>query len=339
MHLPRPRGPVSDAVVRALRSSGADADLAADARHAASSSDDVLLDDDVQLALWTLYELHYRGFEDADDRCEWDPCAIAARLAIEGPFEQALRTRAAPHLREPAGDDLVADLERLVDTVTGPSLARYVQRSADREQLLELMVHRSVYHLKESDPASWTIARLDGPPKTALAELQYDEYGSGRAERLHATLFGDSLEELGLSREYGGYVDVVPAATLALNNAMSLFGLHRRLRGASLGHLAAFEMTSSLPCRRFAQGIRRLGLGDRVAEYFDEHVEADAVHEQIAMRDVCGGLVAQEPGTRADVLLGAAVCLDLENLVSGRILEAWTDGRSSLLGAPVGEAA
>ena len=64
---------------------------------------------------------------------------------------------------------------------------------------------------------------------------------------------------------------------------MSLFGLHRRWRGAALGHLAAVEMTSSEPSRRYSAGLRRLGFDERVTVFYDEHVEADAVHEQIAV--------------------------------------------------------
>ena len=154
------------------------------------------------------------------------------------------------------------------------------------------MTQRSLYHLKESDPTAFVLPRLDGPAKAALAELLYDEYGGGRPDRLHATLFARALEGCGLDPAYGAYVDLTPGYTLAVNNAMSLFGLHRRLRGAALGHLAAFEATSSLPCRRIASGIRRLGLPDAVWDYFDEHVEADAVHEQVALRNICGTLVA-----------------------------------------------
>ena len=67
--------------------------------------------------------------------------------------------------------------------------------------------------------------------------------------------------------------------------------LGRRLTGrwlpALLGHLAVFEMTSTEPSRRYAAGIRRLGGDDLAARYFDEHVEADAVHEQIAAHAAC----------------------------------------------------
>ena len=103
------------------------------------------------------------------------------------------------------------------------------------------------------------------------------------------------MTDAGLCADYGAYVDDVPVEVLALNNAMSLFGLHRRLRGAALGHLAAFETTSSLPSRRITQGLARLEFPQSLIDYYDEHVEADAVHEQLAVRAICGALVTEEP--------------------------------------------
>jgi pyrroloquinoline quinone (PQQ) biosynthesis protein C len=226
--------------------------------------------------------------------------------------------------------DVATQVVEVIESVPGPSVAHFVQREATHEQVVELMMLRSVYHLKESDPSALVLARVDGPVKAALAELLYDEYGGGRPERLHATLFARALEGCGLDPAYGAYVDLTPGYTLAVNNAMSLFGLHRRLRGAALGHLAAFEATSSLPCRRIASGIRRLGLPDAVWDYFDEHIEADAVHEQVALRNICGTLVADQPGLRDDVLLGAAVCMDLDAVAAERMIDAWQHGHSTL---------
>jgi hypothetical protein len=161
-------------------------------------------------------------------------------------------------------------------------------------------------------------------------ELQYDEYGAGRAHRQHAHLFAEGMAACGLDRTYGAYVDAVPGLTLALSNAMSLFGLHRRLRGASVGHLAALEATSSLPCKKYVGGIRRLDLPEEIAEYFDEHVEADAVHEQVAVRDICGALVEQQPELRTEVLFGAAACLLTDSLLAEHVLTSWQLGLGSL---------
>jgi hypothetical protein len=127
----------------------------------------------------------------------------------------------------------------------------------------------------------------------------------------------------GLEERYGAYVDEVPGEILEQNNAMTLFGLHRRLVGAAMGHLAAFEMTSSQPSRRLAQGLERLELPAEVIGYYTEHVEADAVHEHLAARGICAALVEAQPETAGDVYFGAFTCLDLEDRVAGAALSAW----------------
>jgi hypothetical protein len=111
---------------------------------------------------------------------------------------------------------------------------------------------------------------------------------------------------------------------------MSLFGLHRRLRGALAGHLAAFEMTSSEPNRRYASGLRRLGGDSAATAFYDEHVTADAVHEQIAAHDLCGSLAASEPGLAPDILFGAAAALLLDARFAGHLLDRWAAGQPSL---------
>lgn len=311
MLVPKARGELSESLFEALRQEPEDVD---------GSWAEPTGADDAQIALWTMYELHYRGFDDVDDRMEWHPAILGLRQELEREFESELRSR-VPHasLGEPFAESLFA----FIADHDGPSLAAHIQRRADRDQVLELLRHRSIYHLKESDPIAWVVPRLPTAPQAALMELQYDEYGGGDPNRLHAHLFALGLEASGLRSDYGAYIDDVPVEVLAENNAMSLFGLHRRLRAAALGHLAAFEATSSLPSRRMAQGLDRLGFPAEMIGYYAEHVEADAVHEQLAVRTICGSLVEAEPALVDDVLLGAFTCLDLEDRFAHRLLEAW----------------
>ncbi len=312
MLLPKARGELSQALFDAMRSDPCDPETAA---HVQPTDRD-----DVQIALWAMYELHYSGFEDVDDELEWHPGVLGLRRALERDLERELRARQpATTLDGPFAEALFA----FIAGHDGPSIAAYVQRKADREQVLELLRHRSIYHLKESDPIAWVVPRLPTAPKAALMELQYDEYGGGDPNRLHAHLFALGLEASGLRVDPNAYIDDVPVEILELNNAMSLFGLHRRLRAASLGHLAAFEATSSLPSRRVAQGLARLELPPEMIAYYEEHVEADAVHEQLAVRTICGALVEQEPQLIDDVVFGAFTCLDLEDRYAQRMLDAW----------------
>ena len=203
-------------------------------------------------------------------------------------------------------------------------------RKAGLGELREFLIHKSIYQLKEADPHTWAIPRLQGRAKAALVEIQADEYGGGRPERMHSALFARTMRGLGLDDAYGAYVDVVPAVSLAAVNLMSLFGLNRRLRGAITGHLAIYEMTSSQPNRLYGNGFRRHGFDAAVTHYFDEHVEADAVHEQIAGRDLAGGLVEAEPGLLSDVLFGATAVMAVDGMLSSHLLAAWEAGGSSL---------
>ena len=287
-------------------------------------------DEDLQLSLYCLYELHYRGLPGVDERWEWNPSLLAFRAALEREFEAELAVLAGPAGEAPDPECSDVLLRAIADADDGPSLSRYMARDGTRDQLLEFLVHRSAYQLKEADPHSWAIPRLDGAAKAALVEVQADEYGGGRPERVHARLFADSMAAVGLDPSYGAYLDHVPAVTLATVNLMSLFGLHRRLRGAIVGHLALFEMTSSVPNRRYGDALRRLGYGDAATEFFDEHVEADAVHENIAAVDMAGGLMRQEPDVAADVLFGARALAGLDRLWADHMLGSWERGESSL---------
>ncbi|MET1074505.1 MAG: iron-containing redox enzyme family protein, partial [Umezawaea sp.] len=165
----------------------------------------------------------------------------------------------------------------------------------------------------------------------ALVEIQADEYGGGRFERMHSELFRTVMRSLDLDDSYGAYLDQVPAVTLAVSNTMSLFGLHRRWTPALLGHLAAFEMTSSLPNRRYGNGLRRLGHDATATRFYDEHVEADAVHEQIAAHDLCGGYVQDHPDSADDILFGAACALAVDNVMAAHLLAKWDGGSSALV--------
>jgi hypothetical protein len=329
VQLPTPRGPLSEVLLATLRDPAPPQDEMTDL--AAELADDGVLGEDFQLSLYVLYELHYRGFAGVNERWEWHPGLIALRSELEADFEATLRERLSVS-EEPANPaNLGVTIMELIDADDGPQLSTYMERRADLDQFREFLIHRSAYQLKEADPHSWAIPRLDGPAKAALVEVQADEYGGGRPDRVHATLFAKAMRALDLDPAYGAYLDRIPAVTLATVNLMSLFGLHRRLRGAIVGHLAAFETTSPIPNGRYAKGLRRLGLGEDALDFFDEHVEADSVHENIAVYDMAQGLALSDPALADDILFGVRALLDLDASWAQHVLERWENGASSLL--------
>ncbi|MFF8594714.1 iron-containing redox enzyme family protein [Streptomyces sp. NPDC015220] len=316
--LPPARGPLSAAVTAYLLGTGP-LPRAEEADGAAAYGDDL------QLALYLCYELHYRGFAGVAARREWDPDLLRVRAALERRFLTALRADTPGH---DGLDDALADL--LVEPVQGAGVSHYLRDEGELWQLREYAAQRSLYHLKEADPHAWVLPRLRGRAKAAMAAVEFDEYGGGRAARVHARLFADLMTDLGLDTAYGRYLDAASAEVLATVNLMSLFGLHRETRGALVGHFAAVEITSSPGSRRLAEAMRRTGAGPAAEFFYDEHVEADAVHEQVVRHEVIAGLLEEEPHLAADVAFGIDATGYLEDRLGDRLLADWRAGRSSL---------
>lgn len=281
--------------------------------------------DDLQLALYQCYELHYRGFAGVSPALEWDPGLLRVRAALERRFLAALRADTPVH---DSVEDAIGAL--LVEPVHGEGVSHFLRDEGELWQLREYAAQRSLYHLKEADPHAWVLPRLWGRAKAAMAAVEFDEYGGGRADRVHARLFAALMTDLGLDTTYGRHLDAASAACLVTVNMMSLFGLHRVLRGALVGHFAAVEITSSPGSRRLAEAMRRTGAGPAAEHFYDEHVEADAVHEQIVRHEVIDGLLEQEPHLAADVAFGVDATCHVEDLFGARLLADWRAGRSSL---------
>ncbi|MFD9124049.1 iron-containing redox enzyme family protein [Kitasatospora sp. NPDC059571] len=315
---PPARGPLSALVLDLLAASpGTAPGRAADVPDA--------LGEDAQLALYVCYELHYQGFHRVDPGWEWDPGLLTLRAGLEEAFLAALREAVG----EPGPlEQVIADL--LVEPPDGTGPSYHLLEHGARWQAREYVVHRSLYHLKEADPQLWAVPRLPHPAKAALMTVQYDEYGAGRPERAHALLFAQMMADLGLNTRYGHYLDAVPAPALAVVNLMSMFGLHRALRGAAVGQFAAVEITSPPGAARLAAALERLGASSAGTLFYREHVVADAVHEQLVRRTVLDPLVAGDPALAADIAFGIAATGAVEDRLAAHLLGAWGRGRSSL---------
>ena len=341
--LPQNRGPVTYMLWADLLAYPSDCPLTAtggSVRQALRTSEDILYDEDLQLALFCLYELHGSGINGVDDRWEWDPGLLEVRHQIESAFEARLRRGTTelfgPEGQVPRSAEEVADrLSALTAGTNGPSVTDFVSREADTDQVREFLVHQSVRQLKESDPHCWSVPRLTGRPKAALVDLQADGYGSGQPHRVRSERFAAVMVSLGLDTGFGAYLEWMPALSLAAVNMISMFGLNRRLRGAAAGQLAIDEIGSLLPHAAYAEGLRRLGLPpvDEVPDVADaavEQAEVGAVHGWAAGRDLAGGLVEQDPSLADDVFFGAASACLMDQLLGRWQLEAWHAGRSSL---------
>ena len=316
--LPAPRGPLSEWVLHHLRGERT-------GRPGVALTADPF-DDDLQLALYCCYESHYSDLPQVERDVEWDVELLSFRSNLECAFELGLRDAVAGVPTNGAARELIP---AMIAADTGPSLSSYMEARGTLAQMREFVVHRSAYQLKEADGHTFGIPRLDGTAKQLLVEIQAGEYGAdGHDRRMHATLFAQTMRELGLDDRPHAYLDVLPGSALAISNVISLFGLNRRWRGALVGHLTVFEMTSVVPMGRYARALERLGASPAARRFYDVHVLADAEHEVVAL-DMAEAYTAAEPEGLADVLFGAGCAIAAEDRFARRLLEGWGDGRDA----------
>ena len=287
-------------------------------------------DDDFQISLFLLQELSFRRLEGVDPAWEEEPSLLALRAALERQLEEELRDRITVPTCRPT--DVARTLVELLDKADGPSLSTWVETHATLSHLREFVVHRSAYQLKEADPHSFAIPRLSaGRAKTALLEIQLDEYGHMEPSEAHAELFRATMNEFGLRP--GAHIDLLPAVTLRTNTVLNCFTRSRRLLGACLGHLAVFEMTSVEPMARYAAACRRLlpgPRGTRAARFYDVHVAADGFHQRIALDRLVAGFAEQYPDESTELLFGAAALMRVEAELARHVLQCWNAGMTSL---------
>ena len=307
--LPQPRGEVTERLFEALRKPP----------HTVDSPVAPVADEDLHLALYCCYELHYRGFEGVDDPWKREPSLLALRAQRSSVEFEAIARLVGWPVNRRFREGRCAPARVIRPTTLRRSRAH--PTAGDGEQLLEFTV-------TDRRPAQGGRSTLVGAAAAVEkaeggdGQVQADEYGDGSQQDRPRELFAARWRRQGSTG---------PTAHTSSNSGRDAgdgqpdvaVGLHRRLAARSSGHLALFEITSLVPNRRYATGLRRLGYGDD-ASFLRRRVVADAVHESVARR----------PGTRparigprlgADILWRRESAAGDRRPVGAHMMQAWGD--------------
>src|SRR3712207_67859 len=94
--LPSPRGETSSLLVDRLGP-----EVSTIPPHMPVAPDDPFADEDLQLALYLCYELHYSGFDGVHPEWEWEPARLRLRRRLERIFEESLLDTVGPPVGGP----------------------------------------------------------------------------------------------------------------------------------------------------------------------------------------------------------------------------------------------
>ena len=78
------------------------------------------------------------------------------------------------------------------------------------------------------------------------------------------------------------------------------------------------------------EALQRMGAPGPCREFYREHIEADAVHEQVVRTDVVGDLLVREPHLERDVVFGMRSFGVVEEHLADHLIRCWNSGDTSL---------
>jgi hypothetical protein len=302
------------------------------AEAAFDDGDDDALDD----AHRTLYVLYAQG--------SWSPVGaprsnqhdltLAAVLAeLERGFEGALARLELPEAPPAEADRFARWLAHLAleaPLVPPTGMPEYIREHVTLDQLKEIVAQRSLFFLKEPDPWAMVIPTLRGEAKAGLLDLVLDEYGWGRHDHMHSTVYEDLMARLGLDTGFDAYFDRTAWQYLAALNLQAMYARHSRLCRRMYGYIYLVEADSPGSMRNYISAYRRLGMDDEdLLRFYDLHVTADEGHSDVALNEVILPVVRAEPEARADIARGVLEGRVIHHLFSKHLFDSFTEGRSS----------
>jgi hypothetical protein len=266
-----------------------------------------------------------------------DPTMAAVLAELEGGFERWLAEFELPESPpdDPAEftswlEDLA--LERDLPQIPPSGLGTFVRDDITLDQLKEIVAQRALFFLKEPDPWAMVIPSLHGRAKAGLLDLLLDEYGWGRYDQMHSTVYQELLAALGLETEYDAYIDRAAWQYLASMNLQNLYARHRRLCRRMYGYVYLVEADSPRSMKDYLAAWDRLGLGDeeKITRFYELHVTADEGHQDVALQEVIRPVVEDEPDAREEIARGVLEGRAVHRLFGAHLAATVKQGRTSL---------
>lgn len=274
---------------------------------------------------------------DAERRNQHDPTMLAVLRELERGFERWLERFALPEAPPESPEAFapwLADLalERELPQIPPTQMGDYLRGEITREQLEEIVAQRSLFFLKEPDPWAMVIPSLHGEAKAGLLDLLLDEYGWGRYDQMHSTVYAELMTALGLDDTYDAFAGRAAWQFLASMNLQNLYARHRRLCRRMYGYIYLVEADSPRSMQNYLAAWERLGLSDdeRITRFYELHVTADEGHQDVALNEIIVPVVRAEPAAREEIARGVLEGRAVHRLFSAHLDRSFRAGVSSL---------
>lgn len=195
-----------------------------------------------------------------------------------------------------------------------PAWPSFVRDEISLAQLKQIVSHRSLFFLREPDPWIYAIPTLTGVAKAGLIDLLLDEYGWGKLEHMHSSVYARLMAALGLEAALDHHELSTPWQFLATQNHQWMLALTPGLSRQLLGTIYLTEAESPAAMSNYLAAWQRLGVTDtEILHFYELHVSADENHRDVALQEVLIPACADDPRAAMEIALG---------ILDGKALEA-----------------
>lgn len=196
----------------------------------------------------------------------------------------------------------------------GTGWGRFVRDEITLDQLRRIVAQRSLFFLREPDPWIFALPTLTGVAKAGLIDLLLDEYGWGKLDHMHSSVYARLMNALDLDPRPDAYEAEASWQYLATLNHQWMLALTPGLSRRLLGTIYLTEADSPSAMANYLIAWERLGVTDpEVLKFYEIHICADENHRDVALGEVLLPVCEQDPAAIAEIAAG---------IVDARTLEA-----------------
>lgn len=304
-------------------------------RRAFDDGDDAALDE-AHRALYVLHAQSSWSPVDAPRDNQHDPTIAAVLLELERGFERSLARFDVPADVPEEPDAFAAwladlALQRDLPQLPPTGMAGFIRDAITLDQMKEIVAQRSLFFLKEPDPWAMVIPTLQGEAKAGLLDLLLDEYGWGRYDHMHSTVYEDLMRRLDLDGSYDAYLPRASWQFLASMNLQNMYARHSRLCRRMYGYIYLVEADSPESMKNYIAAYNRLGIDDAdFLKFYDLHITADEGHQDVALNEVIMPVVRAQPQARGEIARGVVEGRAVHRLFSAHLHSCFEAGVSSM---------
>lgn len=271
---------------------------------------------EIEEALEDAHRALYALYADRVWRAPRHPRPAFAQAALDvsrGELEQGLRHHLARRRNgaigtPPENVELAEWMQRLAlgpHPHEDPTWGEFIRESISLEQLKQIVINRSLFFLREPDPWIFAVPKLRGIAKAGLIDLMLDEYGWGKLDHMHSSVYARLMEALELQSEIDHYEAAADWRFLATLNHQWMLGLNPELNNRLLGTIYLTEADSPGAMTNYLAAWARLGIDDPdVLRFYEIHVSADENHRDVALHEVVLPVCEANPDAAKDVARG-----------------------------------